>query len=337
MINVGIIGLGMMGSTHLEVYARHPDARVLAVADANADRLHGKTQAQGNIEGQAQGGSALADVPNKYADAQMLIDDPQVELVDLCLPTPLHRRFAEAALKAGKHLLIEKPLARTAADAAAIAAAGAAASGLSMPAMCMRFWPGWDWLKQAVAEKRYGKVLAANFRRVASHPGGPFYSDGKAAGGAILDLHIHDTDFVQYLFGTPKAVFTRGYSKPSSEPDHVLTHYVYDDVPLVTAEGGWAMTEGFGFSMQYTINFERATAVFDIGAEQKLHVTEEGKERQNIELRSGMGYDYEIAYMLDCIAQKRKPTTVTLADAAESVRIVEAERQSMMTGEVVSC
>ena len=88
-----------------------------------------------------------------------------------------------------------------------------------------------------------------------------------ACGGAILDLHIHDTDFVQHCFGKPKAVFSRGYSRPTNAIDHVLTHYLYDDVPLVTAEGGWAMTPGFGFQMQYTVNFERATAVFDPGRE----------------------------------------------------------------------
>lgn len=104
-------------------------------------------------------------------------------------------------------------------------------------------------------------MLGAQFRRVSNHPGGPFCSNGEACGGAILGLRIHDTDFVQYCFGEPRAVFSRGYAKDTSHIDHVVTQYLYDYIPLVVAEGGWSMQAGFGFSMQYTVNFEQATAV----------------------------------------------------------------------------
>lgn len=333
MINVGVIGLGMMGGTHLDVYAKRSDVRIVAVSDKRADRLEGKAKAAGNIEGQAQGAADLSSA-KRYTEGMDLIRDPDVQLVDICLPTPMHRVYAEAALAAGKHVLIEKPLARTTADALAIADAAARAKGVAMPAMCMRFWPGWTWLKQAVEQGTYGKVLAAHFRRVASHPGGPFYSDGDACGGGILDLHIHDTDFVHHLFGVPGSVFSRGYSRHTNQPDHVVTHYLYDGGPLVTAEGGWAMSPGFGFAMQYTVNFERATAIFDLSASPSpLRLVKDGKS-EPVELPSGMGYEYEIAYVLDCIAKNESPKVVTLRDAAVSVAIVEAEAKSIASGQV---
>ena len=334
MINVGVIGLGMMGATHLDVYAKRSDVRVAAVADPREELRTGKAKATGNIEGQAQGGVDLSKVRG-YAEGLDLIADPDVQLVDICLPTPLHRRYAEAALAAGKHLLVEKPLARTSADADAIADAAEKGRGIAMPAMCMRFWPGWTWLKAAVDSSEYGKVLSAHFRRLASHPGGGFYSNGEACGGGILDLHIHDTDFVQHLFGVPEAVYTRGYARPTSEPDHVLTQYLYRGGPMVSAEGGWTMAKGFGFRMQYTVNFERATAMFDIGATPALTLARGGKT-ETVELPAGMGYEHEIAYLLDCIANKRQPTTVTLRDAARSVAIVEAEAKSIASGEAVA-
>ncbi|MBI1852738.1 MAG: Gfo/Idh/MocA family oxidoreductase [Planctomycetes bacterium] len=334
MTKVGVIGIGFMGRTHLEVYRKRRDAKVVAVADLVRERREGRTAIAGNIAGAAKEGFDFRKV-TKYAEPMDLVGDPEVELVDVCLPTPLHVEVALAALRRGKHVLVEKPLARTARDADRLARAAAKAKGLSMCAMCMRFWPGWTWLKESIDRKSYGRVLAAQFRRATNHPGGAFYSSGEQCGGAILDLHIHDTDFVQHCFGVPKAVSSRGYSSRTSAIDHVVTHYVYDDVPLVVAEGSWAMTAGFGFQMQYAVNFERATAVFDLAAAKPLTLHERGKKARAVAIPPGMGYDHEIAYFLDCIRTRRRPKTVTLADAATSVRIVEAEARSIATGRPV--
>jgi predicted dehydrogenase len=338
MINVGVVGLGMMGLTHLDVYASQPGAKVVAIADADPDRRSGKTKATGNVEGQAKGAFDVASVKG-YADGMELIRDPNVQMVDICLPTPLHKKFAIAALEAGKHVLVEKPLARTSADAFAIADAADRAfaknGALAMPAMCIRFWPGWTWLKRAIAENRYGPVLSTRFTRLASHPAGPFYADANASGAAILDLHIHDTDFVRHCFGPPKAVRSVGYSKVTAGIDHVLTHYLYDQIPLVTAEGGWAMQSGFPFRMRFDVNFQSATATYDAFAKDSLTLHQNNKT-ESIPLETQQGYQREIEYFLTCISENRRPETVTLRDAAEAVRLVEAEEQSVITGQVIS-
>ena len=334
MVRVGIIGLGMMGLTHLDVYRRRSDCRVVALSDRDADRLAGRSKASGNVEGQAQSGVAGLDV-KRYAEGNDLIADAGVDLVDICLPTHLHVDYAVAALKAGKHVLVEKPLARSAADGRRIADAARGARGLAMVAMCMRFWPGWTWLKEAVDDRRYGKVLAATFRRTASHPGGAFYSNGALSGGALLDLHIHDADFVQHLFGMPRAVTSAGYRKLTSEWDHVVTRYHFADGPLVVAEGGWAMTKGYPFAMEYTVNFERATASFR-GGPQPLTVYVEGQPPLSPELPEGMGYDHEIDYFLDCIRRGAAPSRVTLEDGWNTLRLCEAESLSAQTGQTVT-
>ena len=92
-----------------------------------------------------------------------LIARPEVDVVDICVPTPDHHEIALAALRAGKHVICEKPLARTAAIAGQIADLAEQSKSFFMTAMCMRFWPQWAWLKQAVVERRYGKVLSAHF------------------------------------------------------------------------------------------------------------------------------------------------------------------------------
>jgi len=335
MVNVGVIGLGMMGLTHLDVYAKRKDVRAVAISDKMPDRLSGKVRAAGNVEGQAQGAFDLSQA-RKYPEGMDLIRDPDVQVVDVCLPTPMHVEYALAVLSAGKHLLVEKPLARTYADASRLADAAEKATPISMIAMCMRFWPGWSWLKEAASGGPHGRVLSATFRRVAQHPGGAFYSNGTLCGGAVLDLHIHDTDFINWIFGRPRAVSTAGYSKITAELDHVVTRYHYDNIPLVEAEGSWSMAEGFGFNMSYTINFERATAVYDLAAKDKLMLYEPGKPARAVELNPEMGYALEIGYFMECIKEGRRPSLVTLRDGAEAIRIVEAEVQSARSGKPVA-
>ena len=332
-MNIGIIGLGMMGRTHYEAYQNIDGAQVVAVADRNPKR------AAGDLSG--TGGNVLKGGLNQLpmdrikgtTNASELIASSDIDIVDVCVPTVEHVQVAIEAIKAGKHVLCEKPLARTLADAEKIAAAARESKGFFMPAMCMRFWPQWAWLKQAIVEKRYGRVLSATFRRVAQMPPG-WYKDGKQSGGAALDLHIHDVDFVQHLFGMPRAVSSRGYAKASGELDHLSTQYVYDDLPIVTAEGGWVMSDGFGFTMQYTVNFENATADYDLGREQVLKLSQGGKT-EAIDLGPGFGYEAELRYFVDCVKKGERPSVVTADDAVRSIKIVEAEVKSAKSGEIV--
>jgi predicted dehydrogenase len=268
-------------------------------------------------------------------DWRELVAMPEVDVVDVCLPTPTHVEIVPAALASGKHVICEKPLARTAADARVIADAAAKATGLFMPAMCMRFWPEWEWVKTATDENRYGRVTAATFRRVGSYPAG-WFMNGQLSGGALLDLHVHDTDFVQHLFGKPRAVFSRGYTGQSGEVDHVLTQYLYDggNAPaMVSAEGAWTMTPGYGFTMRYTVVFERATADFDLARKDTLLLTQDGKT-EPVSHAAHDGWTGELAYFLDCVKTGRRPQRVTAEDAVVGLQIAEAERRSVMSGRV---
>ena len=332
MAKIGIIGLGMMGRTHYEAY-QEIGASVVAVADQDPKRASGDLSGTaGNV---LEGG--LTKLPmdriRGTTNASELIAMKDVDIVDVCVPTTQHVDVVVEALRAGKHVLCEKPLARTVAKAERVAAAARDAKGFFMPAMCMRFWPQWAWLKAAVAEKRYGAVRAATFRRVTSMPGG-WYGNGAMSGGAALDLHIHDTDFVQFLFGMPKAVSSRGYSKTSGEIDHLSTQFIYDDVPIVTAEGGWCFADGFGFQMQYTVNFENASADFDLAREQPLRLMQNGQVTP-IECGPDFGYIRELRYFIDCIKKSEKPAIVTADDGVRSLRLVEAEVKSVRSGEIV--
>jgi predicted dehydrogenase len=327
MLRIGIIGMGFMGRTHYEAYQKIPGVKVAAIADLDPNRAAGNLAGSG---GNLQTG-ALTQLPmneirgtQNFAD---LLDAADLDIIDICTPTPLHAQMVTRALAAGKHVISEKPLARTIADGQQIVDAVAKARTFHMPAMCMRFWPQWAWLKETVADQRYGKVLAATFRRVTSPLTG-WFLDGKQCGGAILDLHIHDTDFINYLFGPPAKVFSRGHTKVTGEIDHVLTHYLYDNIPLVAAEGSWALQPGFGFRMQYTVNFENATADFDLARDEPRHVIQDGKKNA-IACAPEAGYDLELRYFVNCVQTNQRPTIVTAADGLVALKIIDAEARSI--------
>src|SRR5262249_22988508 len=131
-----------------------------------------------------------------------LLANPAVQLVSICTPTDTHVDLAIAALRAGKHVLLEKPVALVAKDAARLADTARAAGTLCIPAMCMRFWPGWTFLRDAYRDGRFGQLRALSLHRLGSGPGwsSDFYRNVARSGGALVDQHIHDTDFVVYLF-----------------------------------------------------------------------------------------------------------------------------------------
>jgi predicted dehydrogenase len=335
-VNVAVVGLGFMGVTHIKTYQRLKAAKVVAVCDSVRLPVNGVLAGvAGNITG-----SGALDLGRKikvYRALEEVLADPEVDLVDLCVPTPLHSEQSIAALKAGKHVLCEKPLSLTSARARDIVRAAESASGFFMPAMCMRFWPGWSCLKEVVTAKTYGKVLAARFRRMSPPPSWSkaTYARASQTGGALFDMHIHDTDFVQFLFGRPASVFSAGVIRADDSIDHVVTQYHFPGGPAVYAEGSWLLTGGF--NMSYTVLCERATLDFDSarGAEALL-VTEQGKPQRVVKTDGSDGYTGEIRYLLEAIQSGKAPKVVTARDGLNAVQICEAEAKSVRTGRVVS-
>lgn len=339
MTNVGVIGLGFMGLTHIRAYRQVPGARIAAICDAVRLPVDGNLSSiSGNIATTDQIKLDMNEV-KAYSKYEELLANPEIDLVDICVPTPLHPPIAIAALQAGKHVICEKPLARTTALCREIVEAAAKAKSFFMPAMCLRFWPEWVWLKQAIDQQTYGRVLAVHFRRLSEPPGWSqgTYLNGAVSGGALLDMHIHDSDFVQFCFGRPRAVFASGASLLSGATDHVLTQYQVAGGAVVSAEASWLVGPGFGFKMVYLAIFENATADYDSsrGAE-ALRVFEKGKDARTVKCDGPDGYVGELAHIIAAIQAGQPPTVVTAQDGLSAVEICEAEEQSVKTGQLVA-
>lgn len=346
-VNVAVVGLGFMGATHIKAYRKVPAARLVAVCNPSGRHLDGDfSDVVGNVGDKEPLKLDMRSIraTNCFED---LLKDPDVHVIDVCAPTAAHAPLVIAALQAGKHILCEKPLARSTKVASEIVEAANKARGFFMPAMCVRFWPETAWIWQVINEQTYGKVLSASFRRLAEPPGWgqQNFFNGAESGGALFDLHIHDTDFVQYCFGKPAAVTSAGYSKLSDAVDHVVTQYHFKpdaNHPLVSngmvhAEGGWAMAPGFGFHMSCAINCEHGTVLYDVGrGADALRVCAPGADPKTIKCDGPDGYVAQLAYFLGCVQSGRPPTVVTAQDAFGAVEICEAEEKSVQMRQTVT-
>ncbi|MFN0244028.1 MAG: Gfo/Idh/MocA family protein [Planctomycetota bacterium] len=334
-IGVGVIGLGFMGRTHLGAYrAAHAAGfanEIVAVCDSSAERRAGRSAekgARGNLD-TGTSGERLFDpaATRAYEHADELFADARVELVSICTHTQAHVDLALLALAAGKHVLVEKPVALTVTAVERLAIAARAARTLCMPAMCMRFWPGWDFLHDRIAAGTFGAPKSATFARVGVRPSwSPFYSDATQCGGPLFDLHVHDADFVRWCFGEPQSVAAFGTL------EHFTASYRFDGGPLhATAEAGWDPAPGFPFRMRATVMFEEATVDFDLARDTPLLVARAGRV-DAIELAQTNGYDGEVRHFLATIAAGRGELTATIDEAVGLTRMLEREAAALAAG-----
>ena len=253
-----------MGRMHYRCWRALAGATVTAVCDADPHALDEAAKSRGNIAG-AEGDADLTGV-TIYGDFEELLRQERLDAVSITVPTHLHAKATIAALEAGWHVLCEKPMALNLADGTRMIEAAQRTGKLLQIGHCIRFWPEYAKAKEIVASGAYGRVIAATFQRLAATAARKthtWYTNEEQSGGMTLDLHIHDTDFVQYLFGMPRNVCSHGASAATGGLAHIVTRYGYDDDQLVIAEGGWAMMPSFGFQMRFHIALERATITFD--------------------------------------------------------------------------
>jgi predicted dehydrogenase len=319
VVGVGIIGLGFMGRTHLGAYASTDGAEVRALLDPSM-----KAAAAGNLI-TAGGGvdTLLATLPRAGSLAELLAR-PDIDLVSICTPTDSHVALVRAAIAAGKHVLVEKPTALDAAEIDALAGEAERSGVLVMPAHCMRFWPAWAWMAEAVRSRRFGVPRSATFRRLGARPAWSqdFYLDVRRSGGALVDLHIHDADFVRFAFGEPAEVEARGSRM------HVSARYRYTEGLVVEAEGGWMDDSSFTFTMTATITCDDATLDFRLGRDPELLVRRAGSETAVVagtDYPHGTGYDHEIGALVAAIRGRKRAAPVTLRDAAATQRLLDRE------------
>ncbi len=325
MTNFGIIGRGFIGNMHLAALAKNPRVNIAAVADEDETRLKGEGGTAGNI---AIEGDLNLDGVALYTSADDLINDPNVEAVLIALPTFLHKEHILKAVKAGKHILCEKPMTPSVAEGEEIVDIIRDYDGVFMVGHCIRLWPAYAKAAEIVREGTYGKVRYAQFTRESAKPtwsAKNWILDQTLSGGSLLDLHIHDVDFVNYVFGKPASMHAAGVKDENEGIGQVVATYMYDDGKVVSIEGGWIHPSTYPFRMAFNILCENATLEFNSTHGMELNVYPVEGEPLKPELPPEDGYIAEHNYFLDCIEQGKKPEIITAESSLEAIALVEEE------------
>jgi len=343
-VRVGIVGLGFMGRTHLELYRRSGKAEVVAVADSDPGRLRlENTDSPGNLPlpPRAPGQDLPHADPERFKDALTLIRDAEVDLIDICLPLHLHNTFVRAALEAGRHVLCEKPLTRTVGEAEELIRLALTRGKMLMNGLCLRFWLAYRLNHRHWRQGDWGELRQASFKRLSPHPAsigaGDWLTQDAKSGGALLEMHLHDIDQIRWLFGRPQTVHCFGVRGVRSQDcwDHVFTRYDFGDGSLVTAEGGWTAAASMPFDMQFQLTGTRATVRFD-GDRLRVYGETGGVEEPDLSVfPHSTGWEGELHALLDALLAGETEPPVPLQEVLDGLCIAEAERRSVDTGRAV--
>jgi predicted dehydrogenase len=264
-IRIAVIGSGFMGRTHADAIARIPRIELARRAFAHA------------------------------------LVDPEIDAVDLCITTDQHASVAIQALRAGKHVLVEKPMALDAASCDRMIAEAVRQDRVLMVAHVLRFSPAYLMLEKSL---RAETVRAATFRRQSARPDwASWFGDPARSGGGVFDLIIHDVDMALHLFGAPVAISSTG----SGDLISAKLHHANLAIDI---SGGW-YTPGFPFSMEYLIATDGSTLHYN-----SLNPVPE--------IEPADGYAAEIAYFAECVRKHKQPSRCPPRESAQAVRLMLA-------------
>ena len=324
MIKVGLIGCGFMGGMHSACYAalENLGVKVTAVADVRPEYAE-----------------KLANGAEIYATGMELIEKADVDVVDVCLPTHLHAAHAVAAMKAGKHVFVEKPVAFEDADLELILKTEAETGAKVQVGQVIRQWVEYVWLKGVVDAGTFGKIKHGMFRRLSSWPDwaweGWLHQVDKS-GGVAVDMHVHDVDYVRYILGEPDVVKAHAHRDADGVIQQINAVYGYGNDVSVAIEAGWEYPATFPFTSGFRVKFEKATVVLDAGV---LTVYPVEGEPYNPELEEEFtgendiggnvsslgGYYNELKYFVEGLQGKNDLSVATVAEAVKSVQLVKRE------------
>ena len=337
MIRVGLVGLGFTGRIHLARYLDSEKAGLVAVADLEVERL--KKETAGSSPDPRLPPLSIPDGVAHFTTLDDMLTGVELDAVDLCLPTFLHAQSTVKAAQAGKHILCEKPMALTLAECQAMIDAARANGVQLMIAQCLRFWPEYTYLKEVCDGQRLGRLQSLTMRRLAAPPLWSWQSwllDANRSGGTIVDLHIHDVDFVNFLLGPPRAIFAQGIEQGiTGGIDVVIGNFLYPGMK-VTAEAGWMRAPGFRTHHSYEALFEQGLVRMAPDQQERLMVYEEDKEPYAPRLNGPDGYTAEIEFFLECLAEDRDVAATFPPESPKtSVHMALLEKESIARGEII--
>lgn len=333
-IKIGFTGTGYISKIHAQAALTQPAVELVAVVNHRPESMAAFAAEYG--------------IARQYGTVADLLRDGEVDALVVSTPNYLHAPETIAALQAGVHVMVEKPMAMNATEAEAMVAASQTSGALLMVAHCWRFDPEVQWLREQVKAGRLGRIIRTKGYGVHTHwgPGGWFTQKQFAGGGALADMGIHALDTARFLLGDPE---------PVSVVAHVGTYYKdfdVDDTGLILvnwANGAVSYLES-GWWQPHVDGPEGATHLYGTAGFGQIFPTRllllpQADQAEVTTVDPGFPpvrephcpqsmYDSQIAYFLECIRSGRQPSPGG-AEGLANMRVVDAAYRSAESGQVV--
>ncbi len=330
-MRIGMIGVGGMGATHnsaVKALSKSRNLEVTAIADRSEDCIKKAKELWPNAK--------------IYSDGAQMLEKEDLDAVHICVPSYLHADLAVMAMDRGCHVLVEKPLALTRKDCERVIAARDRNRVTAMVGHVVRFFPEYRFLKETYEKGTYGRLKSLVMQRLSQDVLWGYenwFQEEEKSGSVVLDLHIHDTDFIRYMLGEPEDIQVQATAYESGMINQIITTYIYPGC-FVSAEGLWDVTPILPFQPSYRAYFEEATVTFNTkdspsvkiwkkdGSVEvpELHKEEPFDETESgINIRSLGSYFTEISYFYDCLEKGANPEIASLEEASATVDLLLRE------------
>ncbi len=331
-LRIAVLGAGFMGGAHARAFHKLANLEIAAIYAQTGTRAE----------------PLAAEASSRWTDdLTSILADDSIDAIDICLPTPEHRSATEAALSAGKHVLLEKPLSLSMEDAEAIVEAADASDRIVMVAHVLRFWPEYVELKRVIDSGELGKP---RFVSAVRRQPAPNWTDsgprGHLTGGSLHDMMIHDFDAANWIMGAPASAYAIGAYNPKNEAIDQAQVLVSYDSGSATIDGGSTMPESYPFTSRFEVlcdngaveyHFRAGGRSFEVGEPTNVltvYRNEGGPEV--IEVKPSDPYENEIAYFVHCVRNGLPADRANPADAMAAMRVSIAAQTSVDSGAPVS-
>ena len=323
-LGVGVIGAGFMGVTHAKCWVKINGIDRIIVCDQDINRAK-------KVARKIKSNEAITDY-------QLLLKIPEIDIIDICLPTPFHQQVMINSARARKHVLCEKPIALTLKEADTMIEAARRNMIKFMVAHTLRFRPEYTLMKEIIDSKEIGKPLVATVKRLAPPPNWSWKNwilNPKQSAGAVVDLQIHDLDFLSWIFGRPCSVIAWGIKSSRGAWDHTFTALTYKNGGRALVEASFLMPIDFPFTEGFRILCQGGLLEY-ISEKNTVLLFKSSKKQKYLKIPKEDSYYNEIEYFVECVRKNKNSKRATSQGAKLALEIALAASKSIETGGIIN-
>lgn len=330
MIRVGIIGAGFMGNTHAKAYTNINSSKLVAICDKKEATVR-----------------KLADEYKceYYTDVDLMLKEKEIDVIDICLPTFLHEEYVYRSAQASKNIICEKPITLDLEKLDGMIKEVEKNKVQLFVGQVLRFWPEYVKAKEMYDNGELGQLKYVFAARLSEHPKwSEWYKRPENSGGGLLDLHLHDIDFMCWLLGDVQSVYATGQKNQSGSWNYVSSILHFKSGVSATIQGVMEMENGYPFTMDLKLVGSKKTYEYIMRAGQNLEDINSSSRNiyiydngvvENYKFSEVDAYQVELGHFIECLENEKASDIIDIYQARKVLATIEALKESLETGNKV--